>query len=85
MTYWKEGEQKGCEREEGRRKRAKGKRNRGSERGDNDMLMNSKNDSERRTEESLKTEIKKCSLFNFRKAAVAAIYYKWRSGSQAFL
>lgn len=49
------------------------------------MLMNSKNDSEQRTEESLKTEIKKNAAFQiFRKAAVVAIYYKWRSGSQAF-
>lgn len=50
-------EKRGGEREQ------KEKRNRGSERGDNDMLMNSKNDSERRTEESLKTEIKKMQPF----------------------
>ncbi len=58
-----------------RGKRAKGKRNRGSERGDNDMLMNSKNNSQWRLKNPWK-QIKTCSLFNSNKAAVVAIYYK---------
>lgn len=47
VTYWKEGEQRGCEREEGREREKEGKETgeKKSKRGDNGMLMRSKTDS----------------------------------------
>lgn len=73
VTYWKDGEQRGCEREEGREGEQKEKETEGVKEGDNGMLMKSKNDSEWSNEESLKEETKTRSLLNFKIAAVVFI------------
>lgn len=75
VTYWRDGEQRGCEKEERRQSELEEEIGRGGrERGNNDMLMKSRNHCARKKiTNPRKQEMKTCSTLNFKIATVLFI------------